>query len=35
MNDFGKYAKAVEYEMAALKLNSEYAEAYNELGYVI
>jgi tetratricopeptide (TPR) repeat protein len=33
MNEQGKYQKAVEYELASLKLKDEYAPAYNELGY--
>jgi tetratricopeptide (TPR) repeat protein len=33
MNDKGKYQKAVEYLLASVKIDEDYASAYNELGY--
>lgn len=33
MNEETNYQKAVDYELASLKLDSEYAPAYNELAY--
>ncbi len=33
MNEGEKYQKAIEYELAAIKLDDEYAASYNELGY--